>query len=561
MKFSRLFRMMSLAVIAATLMLTLPATPVLAAPAVTLTPAQGNIGDKIVARGRDFTPSTDVSEKWVDLYFTNKSGVIRGNYIDTDVSVYEKWRGFAPVDENGNFGGTADPRSFNVPAEMADGDGSVDVELGKTYYVLTTLFDSSYVQTVNSFTVTGGKITLDPKEGAVDTTVKITGTSFSASASIAIEFDGAAIPIKSGDTRTSSTGTFSSSITIPDSYAGTHTVSAIVSSYEASAEFKVKPSAVMTPTSGAADSSVSVIGTGFTRRKEVTVFFNKTSLTTVLTDANGGFSTTFTVPKLEAAAYAVEFEDADKNLSSLKFTITGALPPPTTTPAPTTPTAGITLTPTKGLTGREVVVGGVGFKDGATISVKWDDKEIATAKAGAQGTFVATFKVPAGKSGDHTISVTDGATTQKATFTVETSVPLAPAAVGPAAGVETDRPTFVWKEVAVDNPPATFTLQVATSRDFTPSSIVLEKKGLASLEYTPTKQEMALLPGRDAAYYWRVRATDAIGTDGLWSSAGEFYIPRPFRLPTWAMGVGIGVGVLVILFIGYWLGRRSAWQY
>lgn len=563
MKFTRVFRIMSLVVIVSMLLIALPATPALAAAAVTLSPAQGNIGDKITVRGSGFTPSTDVSEKWVDLYFTNKSGLIRGSYIDTDVTVYEKWRGFAPIDENGYFGGSSDPRSFNVPAEMTSGDGDVDVELGKTYYVLTTLFDSSYVQTVNSFTVAGGKITLDPKEGTVDTTVKITGTSFSASSTIAIVLDGNAVPISSGDTRTTSAGAFSSSIVIPDSSAGSHTISAIVSDYEVSADFKVKPLAVMTPTSGAADSSVAVVGTGFTRRKEVTVYFNKTSLTTALADANGGFNTTFTVPKLAAAPYTVEFEDADKNLSALKFTITGAAPPPTTTPAPTTPpTTGINITPTKGLTGSEVVVGGVGFKDGATISVKWDDKEVASVKSGAQGIFVTTFKVPAGKSGDHTVSASDGAATQKATFTVEVSVPSAPVTVTPVMGAEVKKGlAFEWRDVTVDSPPVTYTLQVAASQDFAASSIVLEKKDLADSEYAPTKDEISKLVGRETPYFWRVRATDSTGTDGPWAVAGQFFIPEPFRLPPWVMWVGIGVGVLVLLFIGYWLGRRSAYSY
>jgi len=90
MKFTRVFRIMSLVVIVSMLLIALPATPALAAAAVTLSPAQGNIGDKITVRGSGFTPSTDVSEKWVDLYFTNKSGLIRGSYIDTDVTVYEK---------------------------------------------------------------------------------------------------------------------------------------------------------------------------------------------------------------------------------------------------------------------------------------------------------------------------------------------------------------------------------------------------------------------------------------------------------------------------------------
>ena len=220
------------------------------------------------------------------------------------------------------------------------------------------------------------------------------------------------------------------------------------------------------------------------------------------------------------------------------------------------------MNPTKGFVGSEVVVGGVGFKEGATISVKWDDKEVASVKGGTQGIFIATFRVPAGKSGDHTVTVTDGTKTEKLTFKVEATVPDIPAPLAPAMGVEVEKTlTFDWKDVTSDNTPVTYVLQVATSQEFAPASLVIEKKGLTKSEYMPTKEEAAKLAGRDTPYYWRIRAVDAGENESNWTGVGQFYIPKPFSLPNWAKWLAIGVGALVLLFIGYWVGRRSAYSY
>ncbi len=207
------------------------------------------------------------------------------------------------------------------------------------------------------------------------------------------------------------------------------------------------------------------------------------------------------------------------------------------------------------------MLGGGGFKEGATVSIKWDDKEIATTKAGAQGVFVATFKVPASKAGNHTVVVTDGTATKNLTFSVETTVPQTPAPLAPAMGAKVQKAlAFDWKDITVDNPPTTYTLQVATSSDFSASSIVLERKGLTASTYTATAEELTKLQGRQTAYYWRVQAVDASETASPWTGAGQFYVSKPFALPTWANWAAIVVGGLILALLGYWLGRRSAYS-
>jgi hypothetical protein len=526
---------------------------------ITLAPDDGPIGATIDIDGDGFAASTAVY-----IYFSSDSASV-GEAIDSDVTIYEllKTVSNTTVGSDGIFSTT-----FPVPSALTDGDTTENVTNGSYYVYAAYSNDTILARALFSVTSAAGTITLNPKEGAVGDTVAIQGTGFSASTNISARFDGTAVAIQSGTSTTSSSGSFSISIKIPDSSAGTHTVSVVVSSQEVKADFKVKPKAVMTPTSGAADASVSVVGTGYAAAKQVTIYFNNTSLTSKLTDAKGGVTTSFTVPKLAAGSYNVEFQDADGNLSSLRFTITGVTPPPPTTPPTTTPAPApapavtVNMNPTKGFIGSEVVVGGAGFKDGATISVKWDDKEMASVKGGTQGIFIATFNVPAGKSGDHAVTVTDGTKTEKLTFKVEATVPDIPAPLAPAMGVEVEKTlTFDWKDVTSDNTPVTYVLQVATSQEFTPASLVIEKKGLSKSEYAPTKEEAAKLAGRDTPYYWRIRAVDAGENESNWTGVGQFYVPKPFNLPNWAKWLAIVVGALVLLFIGYWVGRRSAYSY
>jgi hypothetical protein len=309
----------------------------------------------------------------------------------------------------------------------------------------------------------------------------------------------------------------------------------------------------------------------FRSRQEVVVYFKGAGVATITTDSAGSFDTTFKVPDLEKGIYDVEAEDEDENLDKVKFTIavpatpTPTPPPSTPTPTPTSPApspVAADISATSGKVGADIVVTGAGFKANSPVTVKFDDKELAVTKADASGLFIALVKVPSSKSGERTISITDGTSTKELTFTVESVPPSIPKPLLPDMGVKLKTPLiFDWAEVTADNPPVTYALQVATDEDFAADSIVLEKKGLTKSEYTLTQAEMAGLVGQEAAYYWRVRAVDSTGNEGDWTGAGEFYITPPFGIPNWALYTLLGLGGLVLFAIGYWMGRRAAYYY
>ena len=104
-----------------------------------------------------------------------------------------------------------------------------------------------------------------------------------------------------------------------------------------------------------------------------------------------------------------------------------------------------------------------------------------------------------------------------------------------------------------------YTLQLATSEDFTPASMVWVKEGLIASEYTVTEEEKLPSRSKEEPYYWRVKAVDGAANESGWSGAGQFYLG--FSLPDWTIHLWWGLGVLGAALGCYWLGKRRAYYY
>ena len=559
MKCTKILRIFSIVIILSLLLVAMPATPAQADRGVTLDPEEGNIGDRITVTGTDFNKSTDETDKYASLYFSSDEADTLDD-IDNEVTHYKTLRTGIWLDEQGDFEYT-----FTVPEVLDDGDDEEDVT-GGTYYVYVCHYGYPDIRAVAEFTIIAGEMTIDPEEGPVATEVEITGTDFSSDKDITIEYDGVDVDIN-GDDETDNDGDFVSYILIPESTAGDHTITVTIAGNEVEAEFTVEPEIIVSPTSGEADTTLTVSGTGFGRREDVVVYFNSAGMATVTTDSQGSFDATFSVPEFEEGIYDIEAEDEDENLDTAKFTVTvpsspAPAPSPTPAPTPALPPTKLNISSTSGKIGTDLVISGAGFEADATITIKYDEEVVSTANADSYGIFVSIFKVPTSKSGDHTITVSDGTNTEEFTFTVEAKPPPVPTPLLPEMGVELKPPiSFDWKGVIADSPPVTYILQIATDNDFTAESIVLEKEELTKSEYTLTEMETMELVGREAAYHWRVRAVDSASNEGEWTGSGQFYVDQPFALPNWAIFTLLGLGGLVLFAIGYWMGRRTAYYY
>jgi len=573
MKYAKTLKIFGIAVVLSLLMIAIPAAPALAYD-IEIDPEEGTIGDEIYITGDGFTASSETVERQVMIFFSNEEGTLT-DFIDDDIENYEivgsELIGYFDDPDEGEFETT-----FDVPAVLTDGDDDVDVTSGTYYIYVTTIYSDTDpgkdIRAMAEFTVIAGEVSIDPDEGPVDSFVEIIGSAFGSRQDIEIEFDGDSLPIE-GDDETDSDGEFESFIIIPESYAGDHDITIIVGSSEVEVEFTVESDIIITPQYGEAGTEVTVSGTGFARRpKEVYVYFDNTQIAPTTMDSKGSFSMKFNVPEgLTAGVYDIEAEDTDRNTATASFTLNVPTQPepspepeptPGPKPGPAPSKTALNINQSGDTIGSLIGIGGSGFIPNSTVTLKYDDIDVATALVGADGLFMVTFQAPPSQHGAHIITVSDGINTNTVNFIVESVAPPVPPPLLPEMGVKVKSPVyFDWEEVSDESAPVTYILQIADDDDFSPDSIVLQKTGLEESEYTLTEEEELELTGREEPYYWRLRAVDAALNESDWTGAGEIYVGAPFDFPNWALYTILGIGAVLIFGIGYWLGRRTAFYY
>ncbi len=506
MKHSKIFCTTVIAIILSLLAITIPATPALAQPTITLSPTSGSIGTKVTITATNFESFKNTE---VSIFF---------NSLEIDNSP-------VTVPDTGRF--TTD---FYIPADALPGIAQVMVR---------TILGG---EVIASFTILEAEVELSPDDGPVGTMVTIDGIGFYADRLVTFYYyNGTQVELgtKTADPR----GECSYSFTIPESTAGNHRVVAQDARGNwADANFRVIPSVTIEPDSGSIGDEVIVTGTGFGNQSRVTIYFNDDRVASSKTDKYGSLEVAFAVPIMEAGTYDVEVEDRDGNKDKAEFTIA----------------AGANLSPTMGNVGTTLTVSGVGFKASGIVTIKYNDMLIATATANASGGFSLNFKAPASIGGAHTITITDGDNTIKHLFTMESTPPPTPALLLPEDADKTEAEAyFDWKDVN-DPSGVTYTLQIATNKDFTSDSIVLEKKELTHSDYNITGVEELQPTVKEAPYYWRVKATDGAFNESQWSTPRSLYVVSTSGFPNWAKYTLIVLGILAAAFLAFWLGRRTA---
>ena len=313
----------------------------------------------------------------------------------------------------------------------------------------------------------------------------------------------------------------------------------------AEAEFTIIVAAAsLNPDTGYVGTEVTVSGTGFKASQSVTISFENEDtfedVATASTDVYGSVNASFTVPVRNTGTFKVKVSDG-VNTDEADFTILTSA----------------SLSQTTGNVGTELTVSGTGFA--GKVSIKYDDVEIATTTADAEGAFSVTFTAPQSKYGGHNITATDGTSTEQFTFTMESTPPSIPPPLLPEMDIKAKAQAyFDWEDVT-DPSGVTYVLQIASDENFIEESIVLEKTALTDSEYTITKEEKLESVSKKAPYYWRVKAIDDASNEGDWSGTGSFYVGVSFTMPQWAIYTLSGIGALLLVFLGFWVGRKTAY--
>ncbi|MDP7415649.1 MAG: hypothetical protein QF906_02235 [Dehalococcoidales bacterium] len=610
MKNGKTIRILAAAILLSLLMTALPSTPALAAPVITISPELGAAGTMVTIAGMNFE-----SYRGDEVYI-----FFDDDEIPTSPLV---------VPQAGSFS-----FSFNIPGSAVPGKHWMKVKTEST-----TLASAM-------FTVPEIEIELDVVRGPVGTRVTIDGKGFAADKVVTFYYYNRARETL-GSKPATSTGEFSYTFTVPDSPTGTHRI-AIENAEGDSAEatFKVLPLVVLNPLSGAVGAILAVSGTGFGSRRDIAIYFKYDEVAYAKTDEYGRFEVaSFNVPTVKQDTYYVTVEDENGSTAKIEFTVV----------------AEASLDKATGSVGTELFVSGTGFTVGRTVAVRYDDVVVVEVTADNDGAFQATFQVPAGRYGRHTITVTDEVNTRQFVFIMESEAPPVPGLLLPGDNQEVmANVNFDWQNVTDDSPPVTYHLQVARDEDFTSivrekenltdseyalsgverltadeketpyywrvkatdgasnesqwstprlffmatlpapvlrlpetgtkvdpmayfdwedvtnlslpmtyhlqvasdedfTAIVLEKEGLFDSEYVLSEEEELAATKKESPYYWRVKAVDKLATAGKWSTPGLFYVGFTFALPGFVVYTAIGFGVLVVGFLAFWLGRRTAY--
>lgn len=484
---------------------------------ITLDPEEGTVGTEVEIAGEGFEDEEDLTVE----------------YDDDEVDIES---GDEETDDDGEFEDTI----IIIPPSTA-GD-----------HTITVIGEDSEIEATAEFTVEP-EITLDPTSGPPGTEVTVTGTGFGERSDFEyVEFDGDDIDIESGDEDTDSDGSFEFTFIVIETDLDTYELEVEDEDDNSDkAEFTIVaalPATInLSTTTGYVGTEVTVSGTGFQDSQSISITFDNDLATTTTTDDNGEFTAIFTVPVRSAGTYEIKVSDGT-NTEEADFSIS--------TSASISPTTSAT---SPGHVGIELTVGGVGFTVGRTVTITYDGNQVTTATVNTDGTFSATFKVPASSGGAHTIIATDATNSREFTFVMESTPPTIPVPLKPEMNIKAEAAAyFDWEDVT-DPSDVTYTLQIATSEDFVKGSIVLEKTGLTQSEYTITEAEKLQSISKEAPYYWHVKAIDGAFNESQWSGTGAFYVGFSLAMPQPLIYTIFGIGALLLGMFGFWLGRKTAY--
>jgi hypothetical protein len=280
---------------------------VTASASINLSTASGQPGDDIVISGSGFPANTALVFKF------DTTTVTASGHLSTQ--------------PNGSFLST-----ITVPSNASDGAHTITVSAGTA--TATATYTVTATATLNP---------LSPASGPAGTDVTISGTNFMVSYPIIFKLDSATLTPKSGDTSTTTGGSFNSIVTIPaGTAAGAHTISVTIGTVTLTATFTVTGAPTPTPsnailavaTSGNnIGAQIAINGAGFTPGATVTFKYDNTVVVTTNADNYGMVSESFNAPPSVHGEHIITVSDGT-NTATTTFTVESTPPPVPTAVTP-----------------------------------------------------------------------------------------------------------------------------------------------------------------------------------------------------------------------------------
>jgi hypothetical protein len=263
------------------------------------------------------------------------------------------------------------------------------------------------------------EITLSPGFGSVGTQVTVSGTGFEsfAGTDINIFFDGA--EIAASPLTVPENGTFTASFEVPDeTEPGTAYVKVTtVIGGEVRKSFIVEePEIELDIDMGAVGTMVTVEGRGFYAGGTIDLYYyrdgSRVSVGDEVAGDTGEFAYTFSIPNSTAGRHEIKVEDVLDNSAEANFEVIPA----------------ITVSPSSGAIGDELMVRGAGFSGDSEVTIYFNNIMMAEESANKYGSFEVAFSVPTLQSGTYDIEAEDAEDSKAGlAFTVAAGANLNPA--------------------------------------------------------------------------------------------------------------------------------------
>ena len=491
-------------------------------PLITLDVSAGFVGTEVNITGQGF-----YSNRTVSIYYYNISGEKLGSVTSSPIGRFEF--------------------SFSVPHST-----------GGTHNI-TALNDKGN-QAVASFTV-DTQTFLNQAAAGPGELVTFGGTGFGYRSQVSISLGSHPI----GTVRTSDRGDFEIVFNIPEVKPGVYELKSIDEYLnESKIPFTVTANASLSNTSGAVGDSITVSGSGFSVEVPVTIDYDGVTLATATTDYFGKFSVSIDIPASQGGSHQITVSDGTLT-RLLTYTVESGVPPAPMLllPAKDTETRSLAYFDWQDVTDPSAPVSYrlqvASDRNFSTIVLDKDDIDISEYSLNENESLPA---VRAEKPYYWRVKAKDSAGNESEwsePWPFNINIPPVPDLIHPDLDSRVEAPIFFnWQDVTSLNPPVAYRFQIGTDLGF--SSVLLERIGLAESEYNLLKEDNLPKAGQDVPYYWRVKAIDNAQNEGEWSNPRSFYYESGFSFPSWAVYTLIGLAVVLVGYLAYWVGRRTAFK-
>jgi len=334
-------------------------------------------------------------------------------------------------------------------------------------------------------------LTITPTSGASGDTLTLTGTGF-AGGNTTFYFNGQLLDRSvTVPTTGASAGKFSTTIVVPATTSGEHTITAKDSSGEASAKFTINQQITVSPTTPVSvGDNITITGNGFAVNQSVVITIDGTQIAVdVTTTSSGSFTVTFPMPNAPKGARTIGVKVGTGTASTATITVREKI---------------TEFTPKSGPRGSVITIKGTGFTPG-TAAITLDGVSIGNVTVENNGVLAASVTIPATAAfGERTVAV-QGITQ---TFTVDPEI-----SVSPDSGTMDDTITVTGNGFRPGKT-VTFILDDLYSLGTSPGTVVTKEDG----SFTATFKVPNLPQGEHT-----IKVSDGDDT-GYKSGSGQFTI-------------------------------------